>query len=65
MKLSRICLGVKVGFEAFSEGGERGGRTNLLRKSIPNSGSTEGKTMTKLIAFTETMNVADANKVYF
>ena len=30
----------KVGFEEFSEGGQRGGRTNLLRKSIPNSGST-------------------------
>ena len=38
----------KVGFELFSEGGKRGGRTNLLRKSIPNSGSIEGKTMTEL-----------------
>ena len=38
----------KGGFEPFSEGGKRGGHTNLLRKSIPNSGSIEGKIMTKL-----------------
>ena len=48
MKLRRVCLGVKVGFEPFSEGGKREGRTNLIRKSIPNSESIEGKTMTKL-----------------
>ena len=35
-------------FEAFSEGGQRGGRMNLLRKSIPNSGSIKSKTITKL-----------------
>ena len=41
--LRRVCLGVKVGFEAFSERGKRGGRTNYIRKSIPKS-----KTITKL-----------------
>ena len=48
MKLRRVCLGVKVGLEPFSEGGKRGGCTNLLRKNISNSGSIEGKTMPEL-----------------
>ena len=43
-----LNLGVKVGFEAFSEGDQRGGRTNLPRKSIPNSGSIKSKAITKL-----------------
>ena len=41
-------LGVKVGFEVFSEGGQRGRHTNLLRKSILNSGSIKRKTTNKL-----------------
>ena len=45
---TNVCLGVKVGFEAFSEGGQRGGRRNLLRKSIPKSGSIKSKTITKM-----------------
>ena len=48
VRLRRVCLGVKVGFEAFSEGGIRGGHTNLLRKSISNSGNIKSKTITKL-----------------
>ena len=37
-KRIRICLGVQVGFEAFSETGKGGGGTNRFRKSIPDSG---------------------------
>ena len=36
----------KLGFEPFSEGGNRGGPTNLIRKSILNSRSIKSKSKT-------------------
>ena len=41
-------LWCKVGFKLFSEGGQGGRGMNLIRKSIPNSGSIKSKTITKL-----------------
>ena len=35
-------------FELLSEGGQRGRGTNLIRESIPHSGSIKCKTITKL-----------------
>ena len=37
-----------MGFELLSEGGQRGRGTNLIRESIPYSGSIKRKTITKL-----------------
>ena len=39
---------VQVGFELLSEGGQRGRGMNLIRESIPHSGSIKCKTITKL-----------------
>ena len=43
-----VCFGVQVGFKLLSEGGQGGRDTNFIRKSIPHSGSTKSKTITKL-----------------
>ena len=37
-----------MGFELLSEGGQRGIGTNLIRESIPHSGSIKRKTISKL-----------------
>ena len=47
-RLRWVCFGVQVGFKLLSEGGQGRRGTNLIRKSIPHSGSIKSKTITKL-----------------
>ena len=48
MENARGMIQAKVGFELLSEGGQQGRGTNLIRESIPHSGSIKCKTITKL-----------------
>ena len=53
-RLRWVCLGVQVGFMLFSEIGQGGRSTNLIRKGLQNSGGIKSKTLTKL--FDKIMN---------
>ena len=43
-----VCFGVQVDFKLLSERGQGGRGTNLMWKSIPQSGSIKSKTITKV-----------------
>ena len=48
LRLMWVYLGEEVGFKLLSEGGSERECMNLIRKSIPNSGSIQSKAITKL-----------------